>query len=93
MTDLGILHYFLGLQIWHMEDGILLSQPNYATQLLARFHMSDCKPAPTPFQSGVKLTIECTTPLVDATLYRRLVDSLIYLTHIRPYLFFFVNMV
>ena len=25
MTNLGILHYFLGLQIWHMEDGILLS--------------------------------------------------------------------
>ena len=25
MTDIGILHYLLGLQIWHMDDGILLS--------------------------------------------------------------------
>ena len=25
MTDRSILHYFLGLQIWHMEYGILLS--------------------------------------------------------------------
>ena len=50
MTDLGILHYFLGLQIWHMElDGILLSQLKYAIDLLARFHMSDCKPPPTTF--------------------------------------------
>ena len=25
MTDLGLLHYFLGLQIWHMADGMFLS--------------------------------------------------------------------
>jgi len=69
MTDLDTLHYFLGLQIWHMANGIFLSQPKHATNLLARFHMSDCKHAPMPFQSSVKLTVECTTPLVDATLY------------------------
>ena len=39
MTDLGILHYFFGFQIWHMEDGILLSQPKYAIDLLVlEFH-------------------------------------------------------
>ena len=77
MTNLGLLHYFLGLEIWHMEDCMFLSQPKYAIDLLARFHMSDCKSALTPFQSGVKLIVECTTPLVDATLYRHLVGSLI----------------
>ena len=61
MTDLGLLHYFLGPQIWHMADGMFLSQPKYAKNLLACFHMSDCKSNPTPFQSGVKLTVECTT--------------------------------
>jgi hypothetical protein len=25
MTDLDILHYFLGLQIWHMANGIFIS--------------------------------------------------------------------
>ena len=25
MTDLGLLHYFSGLQIWHMADGIFIS--------------------------------------------------------------------
>jgi len=48
MTDLGLLNYFLGLQIWHMVDGIFLSQPKYASYLLAQFHMSDCKASPTP---------------------------------------------
>ena len=72
---------------------MFLSQPKYATDLLAHFHMSDCKSSPTPFQSGVKLTIECNTSLVDATLYRQLVGSLIYLTHSQPDLSFGVNLV
>ena len=55
ITDLGISHCFLGLQIWHMEDGILLSQAKYAIDLLACFHMSDCKLAPTPFSIRCKV--------------------------------------
>ena len=93
MIDLSILHYFLGLQRWHMTDGIFISQPKYGTILLAHFHMSDCKLDPMPFQSGMKLIVECTTPLVDATLYHHLVGNLIYLTHNRPYLSFSVSMV
>ena len=77
MTDLCLLHYFLGIEITQSLAGITLSQPKYALDLLSRFHMSDCKPAPTPFLLGVKLETKCTTPLVDATLYRQLVDNLI----------------
>ena len=43
--------------------------------------MEDCKPAPSPLQSGVKLSTTCTFPEVDATLYRYLVGSLLYLNH------------
>ena len=70
MINLSLLHYFLGFQIWRMNDGILFSHPKYATYLLAWFHMSNCKHSPTPFQFGVKSTIECDIPLVDATLHR-----------------------
>jgi len=31
ITNLGLLHYFLGVQIWHMADGIFLPQPKYAS--------------------------------------------------------------
>jgi hypothetical protein len=59
IKDLGILHYFLGLKVYHMDDGIFLSQPNYSLYLLGQFQMSDCKHSPTPFQSRVKLTVAC----------------------------------
>jgi hypothetical protein len=53
--------------------------------------MDNYKPTPSPFQSGVKLVATCTSPKVDATLYRQLVGSLLYLTHTRPNLSFVVS--
>ena len=35
MTYLGLLHYFLGLHIWRMDNDIFLSYPKYVTNLLA----------------------------------------------------------
>lgn len=55
--------------------------------------MSDCKPSPTPFQLGVKLIVECDSPIVDATLYCRLVGSLIYLMHSVPNVSYVVSMI
>eukprot|EP00253_Pinus_taeda_P017794 PITA_17794 len=93
MTDLGHLHYFLGLQVLQSKEGISLSQSKYACDILRHFHMEECKPAPSPFQSGVKLSVSCTSPEVDATLYRQLVGKLLYLTHTRPDLSFVVGLV
>eukprot|EP00253_Pinus_taeda_P005684 PITA_05684 len=93
MTDLGHLHYFLGLQVLQSKEGISLSQSKYACDILRHFHMEECKPAPSPFQSGVKLSVSCTFPEVDATLYRQLVGKLLYLTHTRPDLSFVVGLV
>jgi hypothetical protein len=53
MTDLGLLHYFLGLQVLQSSKGISIFQQKYALDLLQCFGMVDCKPAPTPFQSGL----------------------------------------
>ena len=55
--------------------------------------MEDCKPTPSPFQSGVKLSLTCTSPKVDATLYHQLVGNLLYLTHSRPDISFTVGLV
>ena len=91
MSDLRHLYYFLGLQVLQTKEGIFISQYKYACDLLHHFHMEDCKPAPSPFLSGVKLSATCTSPEVDATLYRQLVGSILYLTHSRPDLSFAVG--
>jgi hypothetical protein len=70
MTYMGPLHLFLGLEISQDASSIKLSQAKYARDLLERFHMKDCKPAPTPFLSRLKLEDGKETPLVDNTLYR-----------------------
>eukprot|EP00253_Pinus_taeda_P004328 PITA_04328 len=92
MTDLGHLHYFLGLQVLQSREGISLSQSKYACDLLRHFHMEDCKQVPSPFQSGVKLSVTCTSPEADATLYRQLVGKILYLTHTRLDLSFVVGL-
>jgi hypothetical protein len=93
MTDLGLLHYFLGLQVLPLTDGLFISQSKYVMDLLTHFKMEYCKSCATPFHSGVKLSKTYQSPKVDATLYQQLVDSLIYLTHSRPDISFVVSVV
>jgi hypothetical protein len=55
--------------------------------------MTECKSSPSPFLSKIKLEDGGETPLVESTLYRQLVGSLLYLTHSRPNLSYIVGTV
>eukprot|EP00253_Pinus_taeda_P029382 PITA_29382 len=55
--------------------------------------MEDSKPAPSPFQSGAKLSVTCTSPNIDNTLYRQIVGNNLYLTHTHPDLSFVVSLI
>ena len=91
MTDLGLLHYCLGIEVWHTENHIFLSQSKYAKNLVDRFRMEDCKPATTPMEPGLKLSAQSSSLPVHETLFRQLVGSLIYLTATRPDISFAVS--
>jgi hypothetical protein len=54
LIDLGLLHYFIRIEITQSSFGTSLAQPKYAIDLLVHFHMADCNPAPTPFLSRFK---------------------------------------
>ena len=43
MKNLGLMHYFLGLEIWQQSNAILVSQGRYIIDILRRFGMMDCK--------------------------------------------------
>jgi hypothetical protein len=48
MKDLGMMHYFLGLEVWKMKDEVFLSHGKYTMDILKKFGMIDCKSMPTP---------------------------------------------
>ena len=51
MTDLGLMKYFLGLEVNQTDKGIFICQHKYATDILQRFRMDKCKPVETPISS------------------------------------------
>jgi histone deacetylase 1/2 len=93
IKDLGDLHYFLGIEVKKIHNGLLLTQEKYATDLLDRVGMHGCKPAPTPLSSSEQLSLTDGTPLgsEDSSQYRSIVGALQYLTLTRPDLAFSVN--
>ena len=45
--DMGLLQYFLGLEIWQQDGEIFVSQGKYEREILGKFHMESCKPMET----------------------------------------------
>jgi hypothetical protein len=54
MKDLGLMHYFLGLEVWTKPVEIFLSQGKYVVDLLCRFGMLYCTSMTTPMISNLK---------------------------------------
>ena len=91
MKDLGEMHYCLGLEVWRDSSQTFLSQGKYAKSLLTKFKMDECKAAFVPLQQNKKLQVDDGSKYADATLYRQLVGSLIYLTTTRLDLAYAIN--
>ena len=92
IKDLGILKYFLGIEVASSSKGLFLNQRKYVMDLLTEVKMSDCKPAMTPLSVKLKLTDQG-TQLSDITSYQRIVGKLIYLTITRPDIAFAVSLI
>ena len=91
MSDLGLLHYFLGLEVHQTKQGIFISQGKYVYDLLKKFRMSNCNATSTPMNANERLTNEDGSGRADAKVFRSIVGRLIYLTHTRPNIVFAVS--
>ena len=91
MKDRGMMHYFLGMEVWQSTDGIFLGQGKYAVEILKRFKMLDCKAITTPLASNLKLLCDASLETIDATMYHQMIGSLMYLANTRPNICFTVN--
>ncbi|XP_019058522.1 PREDICTED: uncharacterized protein LOC109116843 [Tarenaya hassleriana] len=84
MTDLGELHYFLGLEVEQENGKIFISQRKYANDLVAKFGLKGCNAVQTPMNTNEKLTANDGSGAANVTQFRSLIGGLMYLTHTRP---------
>ncbi|KAK2420319.1 putative mitochondrial protein [Trifolium repens] len=94
LKHLGVLDYFLGIEVFHLADGsLLLSQAKYIRDLLSKAKMDNANGMPTPMASTLKLSKVGFVPVEDPTHFRSIVGALQYATLTRPEISFSVNKV
>lgn len=70
MTDLGDLHYYLGIEATQHPKYIFISQKKSIGELLNRFGMVECNPLSTPNEQKLKLTSKEGNQFEDTIKYK-----------------------
>ena len=90
--DLGMLKYFLGVEVMRSKRGIFLSQRKYVLDLLSETGKLVAKSCQSPMAQSLHLTRESEL-FEDPERYRRLVGKLNYLTVRRPDIAYSISVV
>jgi hypothetical protein len=91
VKDLGLMHYFLGSEVLKTSDEIFHNQGKYIVETLQRFGMMDYKSMATPMMINLKHLSDSSSDLVDPTMYRQPIRSLMDLVNTGPDICFVVN--
>jgi len=93
MSDLGLLSYYLGIEVNQQADHISLKQTAYVKRVLKQSGMEDCNATKYPMEAKLQLNKDEGGTPIDATQYRRVIGCLRYLTHTRPDLSYSIGIV
>ncbi|GAA0172664.1 transmembrane signal receptor [Lithospermum erythrorhizon] len=91
MKDLGVLKYFLGVEVARSQEGIFLSQWKYALDIISEAGLLRAKPVDFLMEQNQRLANSTSDLLHDSEHYRCLVGRLLYLLFTRPDLSFAVH--
>jgi hypothetical protein len=56
MSDLSLLHYYLGIEVKQSASDISLSQGAYVMKILEKSDMTGCNPCHVPMEARLKLS-------------------------------------
>lgn len=88
LKELGPPHFFLGIEVIPIRDGLFLNHHKYIRDLLARTNMDGAKDITTPLSTPIHFK---TGLLVDSTKYHRVIGALQYLSLTQPDIKFSFN--
>jgi len=66
LRDLGVVHYFLGIEVQSTGMGLMLRQHKYILDILTQADMTSCKPVDTSVYPS-KIAIQSDHPFFDPT--------------------------
>ncbi|GKD29685.1 putative ribonuclease H-like domain-containing protein [Tanacetum coccineum] len=90
ISSMGVLTFFLGLQVKHKDDRIFISQDKYVADILKKFDFVIVKTTSTPIETNKALIKDEESKGVDVHLYRSTIGSFMYLKASRPGIMFAV---
>ena len=93
MSDLGLLCYYLGIQVEQKDGMTTLCQSSYTLKILEQVGMKGYNPCSVPMENRLKLSKKDESSPVDKTKFRSIIGSLRYLVNTRPDIAFAVGIV
>jgi hypothetical protein len=88
--DLGIVYYFLGIEVHPTSLSIMLRQDKYILDILHRVGMSSCKHVNTLISTSMVIVVsDCL--FYNPTCFRQIVDAHQYLNFTRPDIYFYLE--
>lgn len=80
ISMIGELSFFLEIQVKQTDDDIFISKSKYARNLVKKFRKEGKTHAMIPMSTVVKISVNRTGKNIDPTLYKNMIESLLYIT-------------
>jgi hypothetical protein len=93
MSDLGLLSFYLSIEVRQDASGITLRQTHYARKILEMVGTAICKAIATSMEERLRMSRDSTKEEVGTMKYQRVLGSLRYLVHTGPDLAYVVGYV